>query len=135
MSDEDFTDGEFKINEPQGEIERAKRKKKADEKRSKDFAMRVSLMVNKPNVDVDNVFQVRRDNTDFGGYCGLVPVIPCNKPHCTMCNFVLLNGDEADMLLRCIGDQIVQGIAKEHRYQNIIRQIAKDMERERDANE
>ena len=91
-------DDEFKIDEPPmpkgsfNEIREKVRRAKLSE-----LAMKCSHIVLKEDLDADNMFHISKPKVGIN-VCVLAESIPCKNPHCTTCNLVLINGDEAEKI-------------------------------------
>lgn len=89
---------EFKIDEPptpKNTIDEMK--KKVQRAKLSELAMKCSHIVLKEDLDTDNMFHISKTKAGLD-VCVLAQTIPCKNPHCTTCNVVLVNIEEAEKI-------------------------------------
>ena len=101
---------EFKINE--SELKKSETeivKEKLKKAKALEMNLLTSLVLRKRDLDIDNIFQIYKGDVRI---CCLTHTLPCGNPHCTTCNVPLLNGDEAEKIMDCIGERYENRILK-----------------------
>lgn len=97
-----MTEEEFKIDEPGSKENREKQTLAKQLRKAKaiEHMILCALITKKSDLDVDNIFQIFKDDTKV---CCLTYTLPCKNPHCTTCNMVSMNRKEADTILSQVG--------------------------------
>ena len=92
---------EYKIVEPESPKKKRDAMKEVAEKirkaRDIEDGLRVDILLSKPldKVDSDSLFNM---GNRFDENMCMLTKLPCKNPHCTSCNIVLLNGNDAKRL-------------------------------------
>ena len=102
---------EFKINEPTPKKKTDNMADKVKTVKAIDFALRMTLISLKDNLDADNVFQVMKGK-NTPPICILSDILPCRNAHCMGCNMVLMHEKEAKRFLNYIGMDFTKKIEK-----------------------
>lgn len=104
---------EFKINEPSSKKKTDKMADKVKTVKAIDFALRMTLISLKDNLDVDNVFQVMKGKST-SPICILSDILPCRNAHCMSCNMVLIHEKEAKRFLNYISMDFTKKLEKKN---------------------
>lgn len=102
MADEE----EFRINEPR--VKKSKQEiyeEKVKRANRVEFALKCSLILEKKDLDADNIFNVKKDDFNF---CTLTNVLPCKNPHCLTCNLPLMRNNLANKIMDFVGDETMK---------------------------
>ena len=129
---------EFRINEPESKGETlSKLKRKVDNARGMELALKSSLIERKAVLDMDSFFQVSKNDIS---YCTLTDVVPCRNPHCMSCNMVLIKQKDAMAMINYIGSEEMSRVVRvsresmsreqNDRLDNILEDLLKEVDKD-----
>lgn len=98
-----MSEEEFRINDRESDLKRLAEINKKE--KAINFALKVSLIEQKNDLDVDTIFIVQNHGYSV---CTLTDMIPCKNPHCSTCLMPDRYWKLADKIYEYIGEKFMR---------------------------